>query len=1093
MNWKKSLRKAFIRDVHKQTAICIQTSPHSPFKSAHSQASVRPSSILKPSSATQPQFLLVMVDDRSSSNIMAGVETQLSMKSNERDQPTGGIKISAEGRATFASILAIINLDDVSRFASTVRQSGHQSTANKLTGTMASHNFISCKVNPAPFSGSYNIVFAIEFSDGISWMLKVPANGHGQQFDELASKSLVAEARTMQMIKSATTIPVPGVYAFDASLDNELRMPFILMEQIDGISLDKGWFNEGCSKAQLEKFRARALQSLVSAMAQLNRFMLDRGGSIVFNSEGKAVGVGGAKVLDANAAWYREDDDPDENDISCEKGPFTDPKSSLLFMLNRRPFQTNDNAYVKGIYKLLRMLIDWAYERDNHKPRFVLSHPDFDMQNVLVAQDGTLRGLIDWDGVAAVPREVGAAQYPMWLMNDWIESQYDYNIKEGKPREEAGYDESSPDELSCYRAMYAQFMEQEITLNTKESAHLTINGTTPKEEADVTRRSLVMRNLEIATNSPMVTSDIVHHILALIVDLTDADWEDGVSGRDSSSSMDGEIEIEANECDEDGAVVNDISGGRNSSETNICSDSNEGSDTKATEMGNLDQLLAADNSAHGFDKDVISTNTSVSEPSTLNEADFRKQENASCAGINCNETSSSSLSWTRKILRSVCSTAEKTLRRVAKIGYVSVQHNAVDESTQVVADLDKIPARKNKLLEKATAKKNATGLAGNEAEIKDQEVIEDQGVWDRLAIKVRNSGVPVEILQKYESEIASCIVDTVIKELEVEGEQDQDLATLSDMLGVAGTIPAAARMSENNIAKAESVKMAGESVHWGHTIPNDENLLIIPIEATNSRSSSSPSRVSGIEVLPEDATDGLQGLCRSSTSYPKHVFSRAIVSAAGTWHLTPDSSIVSEGLKEDESIASSHGISFSDTEDKGEGHPEEDTKGKDNRAEAREIGMNEATEEDHYNHRPAYTADSNKDSVRVNPFVHNGMYDPCRGEWVEAIKEDNYSIFDTATADQGVENLPPAEGDVLGGDNESEVSNETGVKEAENEVEDDPSSGGEDEDSPGQAAKFIDRGRFDPWTILNVLGSGDLDELRMLRLKEGFLKLLEQC
>ena len=1019
---------------------------------------------------------------------MAGVKTQLSMKSSERDRPTGGIKISAEGRATFASILATINLDDVSKFASTVRQSGHQSTANKPTGTMASHNFISCKVDPAPFSGSYNIVFAIEFSDGIYWMLKVPANGHGQQFDELASKSLVAEARTMQMIKSATTIPVPAVYAFDASLDNELRMPFILMEQIDGISLDKGWFNEGCSKAQLEKFRARALQSLASAMAQLNRFMLDRGGSIIFNSEGKAVGVGGAKVLDVNAAWYREDDDPDENDVSCEKGPFTDPKSSLLFMLNRRPFQTNDNAYVKGIYKLLRMLIDWAYERDNHKPRFVLSHPDFDMQNVLVAQDGTLRGLIDWDGVAAVPREVGAAQYPMWLMNDWIESQYDYDIREGRPREEAGYDESSPDELSCYRAMYAQFMEQEITLNTKESAHLTINGTTPKEEADVTRRSLVMRNLEIATNSPMVTSDIVHHMLALIVDLTETDWEDGVSDCDSFASTDEEIEIEEDECDMEGAAVENDLDGSIGSENKICSDSDEDSThTKATEIGNVDHSLTIDGSARPFDEDVFSTTASVFEPLSFNEADFREQQTASSADIDRNEMNSSFLSWTRQMLQSGCDTAERVLRRVAKTGYVRVQQNAVDEPTNVVADPDETPTGNNESLEMATAKNNATSPAENVAEIKEQEV------WDRLAIKVRHYGVPIGVLQKYESKIASCIIDTVIEELKVDGEQDQDLVTLSDMLRATETMPAVARMSEKSVAGAESGEMAEKSVHGGHIIPTDENKLMIPIEATRLRSSSNSLPVSGIEVSTQDATGGLQGLRRSSTSYLKRLYSKAIVSAPGTWHLTPDSSIVSEGPKEDESIASSHGTSLSDTEDKGEGHPEEDVKGKDNRAEAGEIGMNEATEKNHHNHHPAYTAGSNKDSVRIKPFVRNRMYDPCRGKWVEAIKEYSYSIFDTATADQGVENLPPAEGDLVGGDNESEVSNKTGVKEAENEVEDDASSGGEDEDSPGQGAKFIDRGRFDPWTILNVLGSGDLDELRMLRLKEGFLKLLEQC
>jgi aminoglycoside phosphotransferase (APT) family kinase protein len=40
---------------------------------------------------------------------------------------------------------------------------------------------------------------------------------------------------------------------------------------------------------------------------------------------------------------------------------------------------------------------------------FVLAHPDFDIQNVLIAGDGSaqLRDLIDWDGVASVPRSAG--------------------------------------------------------------------------------------------------------------------------------------------------------------------------------------------------------------------------------------------------------------------------------------------------------------------------------------------------------------------------------------------------------------------------------------------------------------------------------------------------------------------------------------------------------------------------------------------------------------------------------------------------------------------------------------------------------------
>ena len=47
----------------------------------------------------------------------------------------------------------------------------------------------------------------------------------------------------MRLLRLETTIPVPEVYAFDATFGSELRCPSILMESINGIPLHKGWFN----------------------------------------------------------------------------------------------------------------------------------------------------------------------------------------------------------------------------------------------------------------------------------------------------------------------------------------------------------------------------------------------------------------------------------------------------------------------------------------------------------------------------------------------------------------------------------------------------------------------------------------------------------------------------------------------------------------------------------------------------------------------------------------------------------------------------------------------------------------------------------
>ena len=49
---------------------------------------------------------------------------------------------------------------------------------------------------------------------------------------------------------------------------------------------------------------------------------------------------------------------------------------------------------------------------------FVLPHPDFACQNVLISEDGTLTAVIDWDDVHTVPRCIGYTRYPNWITRD---------------------------------------------------------------------------------------------------------------------------------------------------------------------------------------------------------------------------------------------------------------------------------------------------------------------------------------------------------------------------------------------------------------------------------------------------------------------------------------------------------------------------------------------------------------------------------------------------------------------------------------------------------------------------------------------------
>jgi hypothetical protein len=119
---------------------------------------------------------------------------------------------------------------------------------------------------------------------------------------------------------------------------------------------------------------------------------------------------------------------------------------------------------------------------------FFLAYPDFDRQNVLVSEDGTLTALIDWDNVHTVPRCIGYSRYPAWITRDWDPAMYGYGLPNTRP-------ENSPEELEYYRVRYAH----------------KISALEPKS-IDFSTKSHLFEALWIAASSPFCTDAIVEKI-----------------------------------------------------------------------------------------------------------------------------------------------------------------------------------------------------------------------------------------------------------------------------------------------------------------------------------------------------------------------------------------------------------------------------------------------------------------------------------------------------------------------------------------------------------------------------------------------------
>ncbi|KAI1174237.1 hypothetical protein F4777DRAFT_393827 [Nemania sp. FL0916] len=350
-----------------------------------------------------------------------------------------------------------------------------------------------------PMYGSYHVLFPLTFPTGLCWLVKIPVNGTEDMWDDTSTWSLIAEAKTMRLLKSKTTIPLPDVLGFSSTTQNALRCPYILMSYISGVPLYEVWFGHRRKGDELEVNRARrtrALEDIASAMKQLDSFSFPTSGSLLFTSDGSVSGTGPIRRIDQQAMldrWFVHQD-PADDPIYASQAASSDTKAYYTFMLD---LHARENPFRKGCVALLRQLISWIPQL-GEPHQFVLAHPDFDIQNFIVSEEGELRGIIDWDGIGVVPRTIGNARYPGWLTRDWDPAMYGYEESMDQGFEPVGVWEDSPACLASYRQVY----KDAITKGQDD-------GTT----GDLCRMSLITENLYIAADNPQCQGDILRKVV----------------------------------------------------------------------------------------------------------------------------------------------------------------------------------------------------------------------------------------------------------------------------------------------------------------------------------------------------------------------------------------------------------------------------------------------------------------------------------------------------------------------------------------------------------------------------------------------------
>lgn len=173
--------------------------------------------------------------DASSQALDAGKQWAKKFLKGERKEKEEHDDIEkADPLEKFASVRANIDLTIIQEYASCVRRSRVSPEEYSVTPWV-----FECTTTSSPLHGSYNILFPLIFSDGVRWLFKVPSRGYEGLWDDMAARALISEALTMRYLRRKS-IPVPEVYSFDASMDNALGCPFILMEHVHGRRLYEG-------------------------------------------------------------------------------------------------------------------------------------------------------------------------------------------------------------------------------------------------------------------------------------------------------------------------------------------------------------------------------------------------------------------------------------------------------------------------------------------------------------------------------------------------------------------------------------------------------------------------------------------------------------------------------------------------------------------------------------------------------------------------------------------------------------------------------------------------------------------------------------
>ncbi|KAF5637892.1 kinase-like domain protein [Fusarium sp. NRRL 52700] len=301
-----------------------------------------------------------------------------------------------------------------------------------------------------PKCGSLNWVIFLCFQDGVEWVFRSPKSGLDSFYsDETTSKILVSEASTLLYLKTNTSIPVPQVFSYSGSSDNDIGVPYILQSKATGRSLGSyawspprhqvpGLQHRSPPMPISDDSRGKVMSQLGAFMSELSAHRFDTIGSL-FRDGDTNYAVG--ECLSPSLTWQERDS------LELDRGPFNTEHDYLITLISAFTSHAQElsltphtffapvpdmvdydslSSYQKASRRwndfvaigqkiehsknilsyciagqfLSEMINDLS---SNGASGFTISHPDLHLGNIYVDENFSITSIIDWSSASTGP------------------------------------------------------------------------------------------------------------------------------------------------------------------------------------------------------------------------------------------------------------------------------------------------------------------------------------------------------------------------------------------------------------------------------------------------------------------------------------------------------------------------------------------------------------------------------------------------------------------------------------------------------------------------------------------------------------------